>query len=296
MRSDAIGFVGIGMMGAPMVRRIAGAGYRPTLFDIDAGAAQAVAAPLGLDVADALSGLGGCETVILMLPNSTVVGNVCRAPDGLVGVLAPGARIIDMSSSDPTETRGLAIALADRRIALLDAPVSGGVRRAEAGTLSIMLGGDDDAAIEDSMALLQSMGTIIRTGRTGSGHAAKALNNYVSAAGLVAACEAILVGRRFGLDPEVLVDVLNTSTGRNNATENKLKSFILSGRYRDAGFAMELMAKDVGLAAQLAGSVGADLPHFRDAHALWAEAAAVLGKGADHTEIFRHLAGGLGDG
>ncbi len=285
-----VGFVGIGMMGVHMVRCIAGAGYRPTLHDIDTDVARAVAEPLGLDVAARLADLGSCDTVILMLPNSAIVSEVCLGTDGLADVLPAAAVIVDMSSSDPIETRKLSATLAERGIVLLDAPVSGGVRRAEAGTLSIMLGGADAAALDRTTPLLQTMGTIFRTGSSGSGHAAKALNNYVSAAGLVAACEAVIVGRAFGLDPETLVDVLNASTGRNNSTENKLKPFILGGRFRDAGFALDLMAKDVGLAAALAQGVGADLPRFRTACDLWAEASDALGQGADHTEIFRHLA------
>jgi 3-hydroxyisobutyrate dehydrogenase len=117
----------------------------------------------------------------------------------------------------------------------------------------------------------------------------KALNNYVSAAGLVAAAEAVIVGSHFGLDPLVIVEVLNASTGRNNSTENKLKQQVLSGDFA-SGFAMSLMAKDLHTAAGIARHLGVAAPLAEACEALWAEAGDKLGSGADHTEIFRYLA------
>ncbi len=232
-----------------------------------------------------------------MLPHSGIVRDVCMGSGtpGLVSGLAAGSVIVDMSSSDPVETRRLGADLAQSGVALLDAPVSGGVRRAMAGSLAIRLGGDDAAAMDRCETVLAAMGTVLRTGALGSGHAAKALNNYVSAAGLAAACEAVIIGRRFGLDPETLVDVLNASTGRNNSTENKLAQFILSGQFGEAGFALDLMAKDVGLARSLAEAQAAPLPGVMAAGPLWAAARDALGPGADHTEIFRYLQGLLED-
>ena len=133
------------------------------------------------------------------------------------------------------------------------------------------------------------MGTAIyETGPLGSGHAMKALNNLVSAAGLAAACEALLVGRRFGLDPSLMVDVLNASTGRNNATEVKAKQFILSGSFA-SGFSLGLMAKDLKTAAELAEHLGMEAPISRAARDLWETAQDALGSDADHTEIHRYL-------
>lgn len=293
MRSDppSLGFVGLGTMGGPMVDCLVAAGYHPLLNDADAAKAEATAARTGLR-AVALEGMADAALVVLMLPHSGIVRQVCLgsdSADGLAAVLKPGAVIVDMSSSDALETRALGEVLAARGITLLDAPVSGGVRKAVAGTLAILLGGEDAAALDRATPVLQAMGTIHRTGALGSGHAAKALNNYVSAAGLAAACEAVIVGERLGLDPETLVAVLNASTGRNNSTENKLNQFVLSGRFREAGFALDLMAKDVALARALAEAQDAALPGITAAGDLWASARDALGPGADHTEIFRYL-------
>lgn len=289
-----LGFVGIGTMGAPMVQCLVRAGYRPLLFDTNHEAAQNVAVETGLEVIDSLPNMGrACDIVILMLPHSGIVRRVCLgegadAP-GLIDGLRPGAIIVDMSSSDPMETRKLAPDLAQAGITLLDAPVSGGLRKAIAGTLSILLGGDDSAAVRRVTPILETMGTAVLTGPLASGHASKALNNYVSAAGLAAACEALIVGRRFGLNPETLVDVLNVSTGRNNSTENKLKQFVLNGAFREAGFALGLMAKDVALAKSLSNDLGLDLPCLDKVSGLWSDARLHLDNEADHTEIFSYL-------
>lgn len=289
-----IGFVGIGTMGAPMVRCLVKAGLRPALFDVDHEAARRVADENGLDVMGSLPEIGqACDLVILMLPRSEIVRMVCLgsgddAP-GLVDGLKQGALVVDMSSSDPMETRKLAGELAKAGVTLMDAPVSGGLRKAIAGSLSIMLGSDDEAAAGRVTPVLEAMGNVILTGPLASGHASKALNNYVSAAGLAAACEALIVGRKFGLNPETLVDVLNVSTGRNNSTENKLKQFVLNGEFRKAGFSLDLMAKDVALAKSLSSDLGLDLPCIDEVSDLWSDARNTLEKDADHTEIFSYL-------
>lgn len=284
-----LGFVGLGMMGAPMVRRLAGAGTAPVLFDTDGGKAKALAAETGGRAAASLAELGAaCDIVVTMLPNSSIVRSVVvGGEDDLCAGLKPGSIVIDMSSSDPLATRDLGADLAKRSILVLDAPVSGGVRKAVAGTLSIMLGGDDAAALDRAEPLLSPMGTVIRTGPLGSGHAAKALNNYVSAAGLAAAAEAVAIAERFGIDPNTLVDVLNASTGRNNSTENKLKQFIVSGKF-NSGFSLALMAKDIRTADDLAHQLDVPAPLADEVAAQWDEALKMLGPSADHTEIGRY--------
>lgn len=285
-----LGFVGTGTMGGPMVHCLVDSGFLPLVFDSVADAAEKVASRDGLKTAASLSEVAqSCDTVILMLPNSEIVRQVCLGEDGLAGQLRAGAVIIDMSSSDPIETRSMGKELAERGIILLDAPVSGGLRKAISGTLAIMVGGDDAAAIEATEPILQAMGQVFRAGPLAAGHATKALNNYVSAAGLVAACEAVIMARDFGLDPERMVEIINASTGRNNSTENKIVQFVLSGKFRDAGFALSLMNKDVGLVAGLAASSGRNMPGVEAVSAIWSEADRKLGRGADHTEIFRYL-------
>ncbi|KPK04282.1 MAG: 2-hydroxy-3-oxopropionate reductase, partial [Betaproteobacteria bacterium SG8_39] len=135
--------------------------------------------------------------------------------------------------------------------------------------------------------LLETMGNrIFLTGPLGSGHAMKALNNYVSAAGLAAVCEALIVGRAFGLEPAAMTEVLNASSGKNNTSEVKVKQFMLSGAF-NSGFSAGLMVKDVAIAAQLADAMGVKAPFAHDCVAVWQEMVAGLGAGADHTEFFR---------
>jgi 3-hydroxyisobutyrate dehydrogenase len=285
-----IGFIGIGTMGAPMVRCLANSGFKPELFDIDSQAAKNTAQQCGLNSVDSIEEIAGRLSIaILMLPNSSIVRSVCTGQGGLAAGMPENSIIIDMSSSDPVETRKLGAELESRSITLLDAPVSGGVRKAVSGTLAIMLGGNDKAAVDTVTPVLEAMGTIYRAGPLGAGHATKALNNYVSAAGLAAACEAMIIGEAFGLEPQRMTDILNASTGRNNSTENKLAQFILSDKFREAGFSLELMAKDVNLAAGLSAHVNKPLPGVNAAAGMWSEADNMLEPEADHTEIFRYL-------
>ena len=161
--------------------------------------------------------------------------------------------------------------------------------RAERGKLTIMAGGER-AVIERIEGALSALGTVYRTGPLGSGHAMKVLNNYLSASGLAAACEAVLIGRRFGLDPDLMADVFNVSTGRSNATEVKLKQQVNNGKYA-AGFTMELMSKDLRMAAALAGDLGVEAKGLAACAELYARALEVLGGKADHTEIMKLIEG-----
>jgi 3-hydroxyisobutyrate dehydrogenase len=289
-----VGFIGLGRMGSPMAAHLVRAGYAVRAYDASPAALDAFAAanPAAARAASAADAAAGAEAVITMLPDGKAVRRALLS-DGAAARLRLGAIAIDMSSSSPVETRQLGEELAQAGIGLVDAPVSGGVRRAEEAKLAIMVGGDA-ALVLRCRPLLQRMGGAIHeTGTLGTGHAMKALNNFVSAAGLVALCEALVVGQRFGLDPAKMVDVLNGSTGKNNSTEVKAKQFILSGTFA-SGFSLALMAKDLATAADLAEHLGIDAPMSRAARELWAEAQAALGPGADHTEIFRFVEGRRG--
>jgi len=205
-----------------------------------------------------------CDAVITMLPDGHAVRAVTLDVEGLLAGFAPGAVLIDMSSSSPVGTRELGERLAARDVRMIDAPVSGGVRKAEDATLAIMVGGEVQT-IERCNPVLEAMGKqIFLTGALGSGHAMKALNNYVSAAGLAAAVEAVLAAARFGLDPGKVVDVLNASTGMNNSTLNKFHRFILSRAF-DSGFSLDLMVKDLKTALEVAHSSGTPAPSPRRA-------------------------------
>jgi 3-hydroxyisobutyrate dehydrogenase len=229
--------------------------------------------------------------LIAMLPTGEIVRRALTEPAGgvsAVDAMRPGQIVVDMGSSAPHETLALGELLDAHAVNLVDAPVSGGVTRARAGTLAIMAGGDCEV-IGDLEAVLLTMGSsLLRTGTLGSGHAAKALNNAVSAAGLLAACEALIVGKAFGIDPPVLLEILNASTGRNNATENKIEQFVLSRSY-SSGFALDLMVKDLRTAEDLARRVGVPAPVAELSWRLSGDAQSWLGRAADHTEVAAYL-------
>lgn len=285
-----IAFVGLGQMGRPMSGHLAKAGHAIRAFDASAETLATVAAEIGATAcASAAEAAKGADILITMLPDGKAVRAVL-VDAGAAAALPRTSVVIDMSSSDPVGTRTLGADLAAQGQTLIDAPVSGGVTRAKTAQLSIMAGGDA-AVIESMRPLLEVMGNrIFLTGPLGSGHAMKALNNYVSAAGLAAVCEALVVGRAFGLDPAAMNEVLNASTGKNNTTEVKVKQFLLSGAF-NSGFSAGLMAKDLSTAAGLADAMGVEAPFAHDCVAVWQKMVAALGAGADHTEFFRFSAG-----
>ena len=286
-----IGFVGIGNMGWPMAANVARAGFPLTVFDADRGRAQKFAAEFGAKAAPSLADLGrAADIVVTMLPTGAIVRAALLENEAgaLAASLAKGSIVVDMSSSEPVGTQQLGAALAKRGIALIDAPVSGGVPRAEAGTLTLMIGGDDEAAFAKAKPALEAMGKqLFRTGPLGSGHAMKALNNYVAAAAFIASTEALRVGRRFGLSPETMMDIMNVSTGRNFNSEMTMKQHVISGKYA-TGFQLGLMAKDVKIAADLAETIAIDAPLARLARAMWSEAREGVGESADFTAAIKH--------
>ena len=288
-RAGSLAFIGLGMMGLPMASRLLSAGYAVHGSDLSVAARNKFSERGGLAFGTVRQAAEGVPILITMLPDGKIVRDALLGEGAAVEVIAPGALVIDMSSSAPMDTRRLSDDLAEKGALLIDAPVSGGVRRAIDGSLAIMAGGHP-CQITRARPILEAMGkSVIATGPIGSGPAVKALNNYVSAAGLAAACEAAIIAEKFGIDPNVLVDVLNVSTGRNNSTEVKMKPFILSGSFA-SGFAMALMAKDIRTAADLAEELDVEAQGAQDAAALWVEALSALGRSADHTEIYRFLA------
>lgn len=285
-----VGFIGLGNMGLPMARRLVDAGVGLRGFDRSAAAITAARAA-GVEVSDSLeSAAQDADVLLLMLPSSDVVDAVLADP-ALQSVLSAGVIVLDMSSSDPLRTRALAERLAERGATLVDAPVSGGVAGAVAGSLTIMTGGPDED-IDRVEPLLRAMGSVRRTGPVGSGHAVKALNNLLSATHLLVSSEAVRAAIAFGLDPGVVLDVINSSSGRSFSTEYKWPTFVLPESY-DSGFALRLLVKDAGIAVDLARSLGLPSSLGEAALALWTEAAGLLPEDADHTEIAR-VAGTLG--
>jgi 3-hydroxyisobutyrate dehydrogenase len=280
-----VGFVGLGRMGTPMVRRLAAAGVAVRGHDT---VARPELAGVVTPVESAPDVATGVPVVILMLPDSAVVEAVVHGA-GLLDALAPGTVLVDMGSSEPLRTRALAEEVAGRGAVLVDAPVSGGVAGATAGTMTIMLGAPDDA-VAGLEPLLGALGRVRHVGPVGAGHALKALNNLMSATHLLASSEALLVGERFGLDPTVMLDAVNGSSGRSVSTEVKWPNFVVPGTF-DSGFAISLMLKDIRIALGLAEATGSASALAGRTVELWAEAAAALGPGADQTEIVRWLRG-----
>jgi 3-hydroxyisobutyrate dehydrogenase len=283
-----IGVVGLGAMGAPMARRLAGAGYRLHVADAVPDAVDRFRADTPCEAPKDLKNLGAaCDAVITMLPDGAAVRQVLIGERGAVAGFRPGTVAIDMSSSSPTGTRALAAELKDKGVDLVDAPVSGGVPRAVDGTLAIMVGGEADV-VQRVLPPFAPMGTATPVGGPGSGHAMKALNNYLSAANLTTAAEALIAGVRFGLDPKVMMDVFNMSSGRNTGTAQKIPAYVLTRSF-DSGFALKLMAKDLRLALEVARAAGAETKLLEDTSAIYDAAEAMLGPQADNTDVVRYL-------
>lgn len=274
-----IGFVGLGNMGAPMAANLIAAGHHVVLHDLDPAAASRC--PGGFAAASAAD-FAGCEVLVTMLPTGVDVAvALLDGPDPIAAHLA-GAVVVDMSSADPVGTRELGSRLAEAGIGLVDAPVSGGVPRAQSGTLAIMIGGTA-ADIDRVRPVLQLLGDRhFEVGGLGCGHAMKSLNNFVAGTAFVAAAEAALVGARFGLDPDVMMDVMNAGTARCFNTEMVIKQHVNSGAFA-SGFALGLLTKDVGIAAGLADAMGYTGGLSRDVTDRLAEARDSLGGGVDHT-------------
>ena len=292
-----VGFVGLGNMGIPMTRRLVAAGYQVRGFDTSADAIRNFAAIDGADRGDRggsvtvvteLGSVGdGADAVILMLPDSDVVEHVLLSA-GLLAALPPGSTVIDMSSSDPARTRVLAERTAANGVTLIDAPVSGGVAGARAGTLAVMVGGPA-AAFERFRPMLSAIGArVVHAGDVGAGHAVKALNNLMSAGHLLLSSEALIAGQRFGLDPAVMLEIINAASGRSASTENKWPNYVLTEKY-DAGFAIRLMVKDLKLALGIEHATGVPALASEAVLTTWEAALADLPPDSDHTTIARWL-------
>lgn len=291
MTKQQLGFIGLGSMGKPMVQNLVRAGYAVAVNDTNTqAAAQMTDEHIRVVMTPAVVA-EHASIIITMLPTSAIVEQVLAGPDGVFAAMQPGTIIIEMSSGVPAMTKALAAQAQARDAQLVDAPVSGGVTRAQSGDLSIMYGGSDET-LKQIEPILQAMGSsVARTGEVGTAHAMKALNNLVSAGGFLIGIEAILLGKQCGLDPQIMVDILNASTGMNNSTQKKFKQFVLSGKY-NAGFGLELMVKDLGIALGL--DEGHKAQFSQRCLEIWSAANDTLGTGADHTELARHVSQRIG--
>ncbi|XPP27533.1 MAG: NAD(P)-dependent oxidoreductase [Leucobacter sp.] len=286
-------FIGVGTMGSPMVRNLTAKGFSVIVSDLNRDAARELCAETGATFVETPQQADDVDTVILMVPNSRVVSAVLGAADNadsLVRTLPAGTTVIDMSSSEPGATQHNFQQLSELGLEFVDAPVSGGRARAITGELAVMVGARDEAVFERILPILRALGTTVtRTGPVGSAHAMKALNNLLSVIGLTGALEILAVGTKFGLEPQVILDVLNGSTGRNHATEFKIGQQVISHNF-DVGFSLALTVKDITIAQELARSEGIEIPVSEAAIQVTRDAlAAFVDENPDQTDIGRYI-------
>jgi len=273
-----IGFVGLGAMGSAMAPLLSKADFNVYGYDIKKPKDNTE-----INIVTSIKELSDKEVIIFMLPDGKIVNKVVQE---LIN-FGTKSIMIDMSSSDPNDTLNLGNELSKKNIDFIDAPVSGGVARAITGELIIMVGGKE-VTINKVDKILNVMGSVKRAGPLGSGHAMKSLNNYVSAAGLIASFEALNTAKKYGIEAKDFIAIINGATGKNNTTEVKLEKFVVSEKY-NSGFALDLMIKDVSIADQLIKKMSSDNPLSKQVLEYLEKSYKIVGKNSDHTEVFKVL-------
>ncbi len=283
--AEHLGFIGVGRMGAPMAARLIDAGHKVTIFDTSRAATAPLVARGAVSAASARELAAAVETVIVSLPTPDVVRAVALGENGI----ASGDRVrvvIDLSTTGPRVTQAIAAGLQARGIALIDSPVSGGVSGAQKGTLAVMAA-CERALFERFEPVLKVFGKVFYIGeRPGMGQTMKLANNLLSATAMAISSEAIVMGVKAGLDPQVMVDVINSGSGRNTATQDKFPRSVLPRSF-DYGFATGLMYKDVKLCLEEAEALGVQMWVGAAVRQLWQFANAELGPASDFTAIVK---------
>jgi len=283
MIEQPIGFVGLGQMGGPMTKRLQAARYGLVVHDVRAEAMDALMAEGAEPAASPAEVAERAEVVLVSLPTPEAVRAVALGADGLIH----GGAIrtyVDLSTTGQAVAVEVAATLGERGIVTLDAPVSGGVRGAVKGTLAVMAAGPT-SELERVRPLLEAFGRVFHVGeRPGLGQLMKLANNFLSATAIVATAEAVVLGVKGGLDPATMLAVINASTGRNTASEDKFPRQVLSGKYA-AGFTTGLLTKDLGLCAAAAAALGVPMPVAAEVYGQWQRAVAEIGADADITRI-----------
>jgi 3-hydroxyisobutyrate dehydrogenase len=286
MSKPNIGFIGIGVMGTPMSGHLAQAGYALTIHDVKQEAAErAAAGHAGIQVASTPWEVAeASDIVITMLPSGVHVQDVALGDSGLIEGLRAGALLLDTSSAEPWLTLETAKALSEKGVEMVDAPVSGALAGAQAADLVFMVGGTREN-VKRVSPLLQIMGNqIFHLGPLGAGHAMKCINNLITAMTFMATAEGLTIGKQFGLDPQIMNDVLNVSTGMSWITKNHIGQRIISRKFDDP-FRLDLMVKDIGIAMQLARSLELPLPLSALGQNLWMAA----GRWAEQGSSLSHM-------
>jgi 3-hydroxyisobutyrate dehydrogenase-like beta-hydroxyacid dehydrogenase len=290
MQHQHIGFIGLGIMGAPMAGHLAAAGYPLSVHDINNNHVNS----FSLKYPDVRIGASPQEVaehsdiVITMLPSGKYVQEVSLGKQGLIHGLAAGAVVLDTSSSEPWLTTGTARVLAEQGIDMVDAPVSGARPGAEKAELVFMAGGEQ-ATIARVTPLLNVMGKhIFHLGPVGSGHSMKCINNLITALTFMATAEGLSIGKKAGLDPEVMIDVINHSTGMSWISQTQFRQHIFNRTFDDA-FRLGLMVKDIGIARQLADKLELPLELSATGSRLWQEAQLFAPMDASVSDMVRWL-------
>ena len=284
MAGEVLGFVGIGRMGGPMTSRLLDAGYSLCVYDKDPKATAPLAAR-GVKIAKSPGEVASAAEIVLMsLPTPDIVKAVALGENGI----SHGNRvntIIDLSTTGPGVASLVAKGLADRRITLVDAPVSGGIAGAQKGTLAVMVSCPKDIFASKVEPILKNFGKLFYTGETpGLAQTAKLVNNLLAAAALVITSEGMAMGVKAGLDPKILLDIINVSSGRNSATQDKFPRSVLPGTF-DFGFATALSYKDVRLCLDEAEAMGIPMIMGAVVRQILALTQAKYGPDSDFTSI-----------
>ena len=283
MSTSTMGFVGVGRMGGPMSQRLIDAGHALWVFDTSAEAVAALKTA-GAKIASSPQDVGNnADIVFVSLPTPSIVQSVVL--DG-VGRGTRAKIIVDLSTSGPAMAGRVSAALKERGIAWIDAPVSGGITGAKAGTLAIMASGPR-TSFDIVEPLLKNFGKVFYVGeKAGLAQVAKLGNNLLAAAALVVSSEALAMGVKAGLDPKVMLDIINASSGRNSATQDKFPRAILPRTF-DFGFTTGLSYKDVGLCVDEAEAMGVPMVAGAVVRQMLAITNAKFGPNSDFTSIAR---------
>ncbi len=284
---DALGFIGLGNMGLPMARRLLQAGHAVTVYDIRAEATAALAAEGAKTAASPAEVAEASDVVFLSLPTPDLVRDVALGRDGV----AQGGRVkivIDLSTTGPRTAAAVAAELAKKDIVGFDAPVSGGVAGAIKGSLAVMAAGPRETFARVKAAL-EVFGRVFYIGeRAGMGQSMKLINNLLSATALAATSEAAVLGAKAGLDPDVMVEVINAGSGRNSASLDKFPRNILPRTF-DAGFTVGLINKDLKLCFEEAEALNVPLWIGTAVRQMWIYALGHGGGDKDFTTVIKHF-------
>ena len=283
-----LGFIGVGNMGGPMAANLIKAGYSLVVHDIRPGPVEEVV-KLGAESAGSPAEVAAiCPAVITILPTSKEVEEVVLGKKGIIEGAGEGSIVIEMSTSYPGSTHKINQALQERGIRMMDAPVSGGVKGAVEGTLSVMVGGDEEL-FREFKPMFDSVGKgVFHLGDVGAGHTMKAINNFLSACSMIATSEAVVLAAKAGMDPAKVIELLQVSSGRSYSTDYKFPTFVLPRKF-DAGFPIKLLHKDLDILVRLGREL--DVPMFvANMVEQMYKYACTQGKGdLDHTAIIKVL-------